>query len=371
MDYEVIIIGAGVVGLAIAAKLSKNRSCLVLEKNCSFGEETSSRNSEVIHGGMYYPTDSLKAKLCVEGKHRIYNWCEDRNIDYSKCGKLIIAIEQEDLGNMHRILKQGVDNNVKGLKNIRVEEAKEIEPNVKCTGALYSEYSGIVDSHKLMQSYEDEAKRNNADFAYNHKVINISKVNNEYQIEVKTSNNEIFSVSSKFIINCGGLYADKIAEMIGIDINKNKYELILAKGNYFRLAPSKKNLLNRLIYPAVKKDFTHLGIHATVELDGSIKFGPDIHFLQKKIQDYSVDESLREIFYNSISKYIDGIEIDDISPDYSGIRAKLQIYDDRFRDFIIRNEKDNGFDNFINLIGIESPGLTCSLEIAELVNKIM
>lgn len=367
MDFDFVIIGAGVVGLAIASELSdKHKNILVLEKNISFGQETSSRNSEVIHAGMYYPENSLKAQLCVEGNRLIYDWCEKFHIPNQKIGKYIIAISEEDIPSLISLYEQGIKNGVPDLQLIDKAIFNKSEPNIKAELALFSPTTGIIDSHSFMQSLEANATNNRVTFAYNHQVEGIEKTSEGYKITVLVGN-EKFSFTTKVIINSAGLNSDKIAEMVGINIDEYNYRLTFAKGHYFRLIPSKSSVAEHLIYPAPQKNWTGIGIHITKDLAGSIKFGPDIKYMSENIQDYFFDADIKEKFLESIQRYVPSVFPDDIYPDQVGIRPKLQKAGEPFRDFIIQEESAKGLPNFCNLIGIESPGLTASLAIAKYI----
>jgi L-2-hydroxyglutarate oxidase LhgO len=371
MDYDAIVIGAGVVGLAVAMKISEQMNVLVLERHSSFGRETSSRNSEVIHAGIYYPQDSLKAKLCVKGNDLLYQWCEKHDIPHKRIGKYIVAVTEEEATKLTNILKRARNNGVKEIDFADMTKFRNDEPYVKAIASLWSPNTGIVDSHQLMASFEKCCIDNNVDFAYNHEVFRIEKLENGFKIYVKGPEKEEYAVSSTKIINSAGLDSDTIASLAGIDIDKENYRLHYSKGHYFRIIPNKYHLVSHLIYPVPPKGLTNLGIHITVELDGSIKLGPDIEWLKYRRQDYNVSNILHNKFYESVSWYLNGIEHDDIFPDYSGIRPKLQRNGGEWRDFIIKEETEKGLNGFINLIGMESPGLTCCLSIAEYVNNIM
>lgn len=370
-DFNVVIIGAGVVGLACAEKLSeKYPNIILIEKHNSYGMETSSRNSEVIHSGMYYPTNSLKAKLCVKGNESIYQYSDKNKIPYNKCGKLIISLDIGGDSKREKIFRQGVANNVKSLFYLEKEEAEKLEPKIMFSKALYSPNTGIIDSHKLMQSFKNNAEKNDCDFAFNHEVLSVKQENNYYRIYVKDKDGFDFEITSDIVINAAGLNSDKIAESLGIDIRKNNYELNYVRGHYFKLDSKYKNTINHLIYP-VPSDNYGIGIHVTLDLAGYLKLGPDTEFLKNNIIDYSVSNNLLEKFFIAGSSYIKELKKEELSPDQSGIRPKLQKQGENFRDFVIKNESDKGFKNFINLIGIESPGLTCSLEIAKMVDEII
>lgn len=368
---DVLIIGAGAVGLAIARSLSASESSIiVLERNGSFGQETSSRNSEVIHGGMYYPADSLKAKLCVRGRELLYDFCQRNNVPHKKTGKLIVAVEKEEVAGLERLFKDGAKNGVSGLKMLKGEEAKALEPNVSCIRALHSPETGIVDSHIFMRKLMDQAKANGAMIVFNSEVIVIEKRAGNYRVKVQDVDGGS-ELSARIVINCAGLDSDLIAEMAGIDIKGCNYDLHYCKGRYFRVSGNKANMIKMLVYPVPKPKSGGLGVHATPDLTGGLRLGPDHEYLNNRVKDYVVDGSLGESFYRSVKMFLPFIEANDISPDTAGIRPKLQPEDGPFRDFVIKEESDKGLGGFVNLIGIESPGLTASLAIAEYVAQIL
>jgi len=372
MDYDVIIIGAGVVGLACSVRIAQTQlRTLVIERHPSFGYETSSRNSEVVHAGIYYPNNSLKAKLCVAGNKSIYKWAEMHDVAFKRMGKYIIATDSYEDEQLEKILENAKTNGVENIYRKSLEEIKRDEPNLKAIGAIWSGTSGIIDSHALMKSFQTEASRNGCDFAYNHEVVAIEFKSNCYELTIKLPDSSYFTVTSKWIVNSAGLDADRIAEMAGIDIEKAKYRLHYCKGHYFRVASSKIDLVRHLIYPAPPKDMTSLGIHITLDLNGEMKLGPDTEYLDSRVQDYSVPQNLNEKFYRAVTRYLIGLNIEDISPDQAGIRPKLQAEGEAVRDFVICEESGKNLPFLINLIGIESPGLTSCLEIADLVANII
>jgi len=366
----VVVVGGGVVGLSCAYFLSQRFSVLLVERHPSFGWETSSRNSEVIHSGIYYPAGTLKAKLCVEGNRSIYHWCQQYNVPYKNVGKLIVATEEEEVGYLENLMIRAEENGVADVHFLSAQEIRQLEPNVNAIAALWVKTTGILDSHRLMDSLYANALHNSCDFAFRHTVVSIDKVGEQYIFNITNTDGEIFNITSRFVVNSAGLESDRIFSLLGVDVDKLGYTLQWAKGNYFRIRPSKSNLASRLIYPVPPADSSFLGIHLTVELDGNLKLGPDLVYLDNRIQDYSVSEELRDKFYRSAAKYLRGLEPEDLQPDQAGIRPKLKSFKE-YPDFIIKEESENDFPGFINLIGIESPGLTCCLEIGKMVNDII
>ena len=365
---NITIIGAGVCGLATSFILSqKYKDILVVEQHDSFGRETSSRNSEVIHAGIYYPKNSLKAKLCIEGKQMLYDLCQTHSIPHQKLGKILVVCDAQEEKTVENIQRNAFENGVKNLRFLEKGEITALEPNIQAQKALLCPDTGIIDSHKLMHFLSEKSKRNSVDFAYNIKVVDIIKKDSGYEVTVKEPSGEPFSFETNIIINAGGFYADQIASMAGINIKENKYKIHYSKGQYFRISNPKKFNIKHLIYPPPSS--ADLGIHITPDLAGGLRLGPDAAFVD--CVDYNVDEQDKKKFVTSVSRFLKNLSADDLAPDTCGIRAKLQSPTDNFRDFVITNEKDNGLEGFINLLGIESPGLTACLAIAEMVKNLL
>lgn len=371
-QLNITIIGAGVIGLSIAQELSKSYDkTLLIERHNSFGQETSSRNSEVIHAGIYYKKGSLKAATCVEGSRLLYELCSTQNIPYKKTGKLIVATNRKEVISLKKLLENAKLNGVGGLLFLEPKDIKRFEPSIEAKAAIYSPQSGIIDTHSLMKYLELTAKTNGLDIAYNVTVLGIDRKNSSYKIMVRDSDNENFSFESKILINCAGLEADIIAQMAGIDIIKNRYALIYCKGEYFRIAPKKAAKISRLIYPVPKKPSEGLGIHATPDLSGGFRLGPDCEYIDRNKADYSVNPAKKAVFFDLVKTFLPFLEENGLSADTSGIRPRLYKEGEPERDFIINEESKNGLPGFINLIGIESPGLTSALSIARLVKHLL
>jgi L-2-hydroxyglutarate oxidase LhgO len=359
---DITIIGAGVVGLAIAAQVaSKDREVYVLEKNETFGLEISSRQSGVIHSGIYYPENSLKAKLCVAGNRILYELCERYDIGYRRLGKLIVATSDEEAGELQTLLERGRRNGVEGLRILSRQEVKELEPNVEGVAAILSPSTGIIDSHGLMKYFIAKAKDGGAQIAYQTKAVGMEKVAEGYKVTVEDSAGE-FSFITRILVNCAGLYCDKVAELAGIDIAKAGYKLHYCKGEYFSVSSGRSRLVKRLIYPVPPPKITGVGIHITFDLEGRMRLGPSIQYVDSI--DYAVDNQHKRLFYDSVRRFLPWITYDDLEPEMAGIRPKLQEAGGDFKDFVIREESNKGLPGFINLIGIESPGLTASPAIA-------
>lgn len=369
-EADITIIGAGVVGLAIAAEVANGeRGVFILEKNQTFGQETSSRNSQVIHAGIYYPEGTLKAKTCVEGNAILYQLCNQYAIDYKRLGKLIVAVDDEETEQLEALWRRGKRNGIESLEMLSKQDVKQIEPNIRAVAALFSPSSGVVDAHALMRYFLGKARDNGAKIVYKTKVIGIEKEgNNGYKVTGEDQSGN-FSFITRVLINCAGLNSDKVASLAGIDTSKAGYNLHYCKGEYFKLTKGKSKLVKRLVYPVPELKATGLGIHVTPGLDGRVLLGPNARYVDSI--DYSVDEQQKEAFCESVARFLPIIRYEDLEPEMAGIRPMLREPDGEFRDFVIRDEHDKGLPGFINLIGIESPGLTSCPAIAKYVGEII
>ncbi len=367
-DTSLTVIGAGTVGLALAARLAGRFPDLVLlERRKHHGTETSSRNSEVIHAGMYYTPGSLKARLCVEGNRLLYEYCLKHEVPYRRLTKIIVAMVPEEVTHLERILATGRRNGVE-LEMITGERSRELEPNVPAVAALFSPTTGVISAHGLMDALLHEARSKGATFQSSAEVIGLEKGNHDYRISIRTPGG-IESFTSDTVINAAGLECDTIASLVGIDPDAAGYRLHYCKGSYFSVAASKSGVVGRLVYPVPTT--VSLGVHALVDIAGRLRFGPDAEFLDERTLDYRVDVEKRAAFARGVQRLVPSLTEDDLSPDISGIRPKVQAKGDPPRDFIIRDEADRGFPGLINLIGIESPGLTSCLAIARHVEELI
>ena len=370
MDTEITIIGAGVIGLAIAEQVSgEHKNVLLIEKHLSFGQETSSRNSEVIHAGIYYTRNSLKAKLCVEGKLLLYDYCKKYEVPYRNCGKLIVATSEKEIDIIEGIRQTAIRNGVNDLVMFGKEQIAELEPNIFAVKAIYSPSTGIVDSHSLMKQYETNAINNGCQIVYGSEVTGIKQIQNGYKIELLDADKEKYSFTTRIIINSAGLTSDKISEMAGI--KDDNLKILFCKGEYFRINPPKNKLISRLVYPVPHQNMEGIGIHVTVDMGGGVKLGPDVKYLESNVYDYKLTASKQEAFFKSAKKFLPFLEIDDIAPEMAGIRPKIQKPGEPLRDYYIIEETVRGYPGFINLIGMESPGLTSSIAIAKYVDKLI
>lgn len=365
-DAKITIIGAGVVGLAIAAKLSETKdSIFVIERNKLLGQETSSRNSEVIHAGIYYPKGSLKAKLCVKGRKLLYSFCDEFKIPHKNCGKLIVATTEKEIPILDEIKQKALNNGVDDLMFFNQDEIKAYEPNIFALKALFSPSTGIIESHSYMKQLETLAVNKGTEMVYGTKVTALKKLDQGYEITLLEPDGTTYSFNSEIVINAAGLESDLIAQML--EIKDEDLKIQFCKGQYFSVNPPKNRLLTRLVYPVPDPNMVALGIHVTIDLSGGVKLGPDAIYLDKNNYDYKVDHSRKQIFYDSVKRFLPFLNMDDLSPEMAGLRPKIQKEGEAFKDFYIREESERGYTGFINLIGIESPGLTASLAIAKMV----
>lgn len=362
MDADITIIGAGVVGLAIAAELADGRSNIfIIDKEASHGRGISSRNSEVIHAGIYYPPGSLKAALCVEGRDLLYETCVKHNIPHRRSGKLIIAVTEHDREEIGRLYENAVNNGVSSVSIIDQSRIRKLEPHIKAVGGLYSPDTGIVSVHALMDHYLHKSARSGAEIVLGTEVLGIDREDSGYRVYTRNIEGERFDFISERVVNASGLQSDIIARMIGAE-----YTLHYCKGDYFSIANVKAGAVSRLVYPVPERDHVGLGVHLTLDLGGRMKLGPDTTYIART-EDYRVDAAKAGKFFEAAVKFLPFVRREDIVPDMSGIRPKLQGPGEGFRDFVIRED----LPGFINLIGIESPGLTSAPAIARYVKRMI
>jgi L-2-hydroxyglutarate oxidase LhgO len=357
---DVTIIGAGVIGLAVAAEISRpDWSIFIIEKNTTHGRGISSRNSEVIHGGIYYPQNSLKASLCVEGNRLLYEIASSHHIPHKKTGKMIVATTRRDTAVLEELYANGRANGAENLQILNKKQVGAMEPHVQAQAALHSPDTGIISVHDLMNFYLTQAQRRKAQVFYRTEILHIEKEGNHYRLTAQHDKKEVFEFSSAVVINAAGLESDKLANLLGTD-----YHLHFCKGSYCSLSGIRAGTIKRLVYPTPAGNQAGLGIHLTMDLQGRFKLGPDATYIERK-EDYSVDALKAEIFYQSAKKFLPFLKKENIYSDMAGIRPKLQGPGEDFCDFVIRED----FPGFINLVGIESPGITASPAIARHVRK--
>ncbi len=361
---ECVVVGAGVVGLAVARRLAMaGREVVVLEAAETIGTGTSSRNSEVIHAGIYYATDSLKARLCVAGNEALYAYCAARAIAHARVGKIIVATNDDEVAILHRLRDQGLTNRVPGLEIIDGAATRALEPRIISAGALLSPSSGIIDSHGLMLSLQGDAEAHGAAFAFNTPLVG-GKAGAE-GIRIEAGGAAPMALDCAVLVNAAGLGAQAVAAAIDGIPAATIPRRHLAKGSYFTL--SGKAPFSRLIYPVPGP--ASLGIHFTVDLGGRPRFGPDAEWVDDI--DYDVDPRRAEAFYAAIRRYWPDLADGALHPAYAGVRPKVQAPGEPPADFVIQGAAVHGVPGLVNLFGIESPGLTASMAIADHVAAML
>jgi L-2-hydroxyglutarate oxidase LhgO len=355
---DAVVIGAGVLGLAVARTLAMaGRDVVILEAERAIGTHASSRNSEVIHAGIYYPRDSLKARTCVEGRHRLYAYCAERGVPYRSCGKLIVATDNAQVDELECLRRRAHANGVTDVVRLRSPQVRAMEPVLQCVGALHSPSTGIIDSHALMRAYLGDAERSGAMLALNCRVLH--GLRRTDGIELHVANAE--PILAAEVVNSAGLRAPTLARSMEGYPSELAPPEHYAKGNYYALAmPSP---FSRLVYPVPEPG--GLGVHVTLDLGGRARFGPDVEWVDEI--DYSVDPQRAEHFYAAIRRYWPGLPDAVLQPDFAGIRAKITGRDAPAADFVVQGATAHGVPGLVNLFGIESPGLTASLPLADAV----
>ncbi|MFK7859897.1 MAG: NAD(P)/FAD-dependent oxidoreductase [Granulosicoccus sp.] len=367
VECECVVIGAGVVGLAIAARLAEQgREVVIVEAEADFGTVSSARNSEVIHAGIYYAKNSLKARYCVRGKHLLYAYCQQRQIPYRQCGKLIVATDDGQLQQLEQIRLRARANGVVDMETLTMAQAHALEPSLACTGALLSHSTGILDSHAFMVSLLGDAENHGAVLVCRTRVEAIIHHEHKDCYELSINDGEERStLTASQVINAAGHGACSLSGTIAQIPETHRAQPLMYKGNYFSLAI--KSPFSRLVYPV--PEAAGLGVHLTIDMAGRARFGPDVEPVDT--EDYRVDPARAEGFTKAIRKYWPDLPDNALLPDYSGIRPRVRIGGELYPDFMLQGPADHGLSGLINLLSIESPGLTASLAIAEAVTAIL
>ncbi len=360
---DAVVIGAGVVGLAVARELAlAGREVIVLESENAMGTATSSRNSEVIHAGIYYPQGSLKARACVEGRILLYEFCSSRGIPHLRCGKLIVATDKAQLGELEAIRAKAHANGVPDVDWMSLDQARALEPAVACVGALHSPSTGVIDSHAYMLALRGEAESRGTMLAFLSRVER-ARVGGSGTIDLEVGGAEPMSLSASTVVNAAGLTAPSLAKRIeGYPADKAPPEFY-AKGNYYSLVG--RSPFKRLVYPVPEPG--GLGVHVTIDLGGQARFGPDVEWVERI--GYDVDPRRADRFYAAIRRYWPGLPDGALAPGYAGIRPKIAGPEDPAPDFVVQGPAEHGVAGLVNLFGIESPGLTASLALAREVAR--
>jgi L-2-hydroxyglutarate oxidase LhgO len=364
MDVQTVVVGAGVVGLAVARALAlSGREVLVLEAESSFGQGISSRNSEVIHSGIYYAPGSLKARLCVAGREQLYAYCAERGIAHRQLGKLIVATSDADIATLERYRELARANGAGELRWVPPAEVREMEPEVVCVRAIHAPRTGIVDSHALMLALLGDLEARGGQVAYRSPLLSGAAIAGGFELRV--GGDEPSTLACAELVNCAGLAAPDVARTIDPlhlqDLPKARY----AKGHYYSLTGAAP--FRRLVYPVAEA--AGLGVHVTLDLGGRAKFGPDVQWVESV--DYAFDDTRRARFAAAIRRYWPAVDEARLQPDYTGIRPKISGPGEPAADFRIDGPDAHGIAGLVNLMGIESPGLTAALAIGERVRDML
>ncbi len=372
MEIGTTIIGAGVIGLAIAAEISKqDRNIYVIESNASFGNEISSRSGEVVHAGVYYPTDSLKARLCVEGNHRLRKLCESRQIPLRLCGKIIVATSEEEVPRLEALARRARDNGVNGLDLLSGSACRKLEPQLNAVAALHVTTAGIIDSRQLIRHFVAQAGMNAVSFVYQTRILSVVKREpGRYVVQVVYPDGETEKFVTQRIINAAGLDADQIAAGMGLDIDRQGYRQYFWKSDYYAVQWP-KDTLTRLIDPVPELHVPGCDVRTLPDLNGRLKLRPRSTYMPERELNYTVDPMRLDACFNAARRYLPNLRREDIRPEMVGIQPKLQRPGDSERDFVIQEESENGLPGVVNLAGIESPGLTACMAIAKYVSNLI
>jgi L-2-hydroxyglutarate oxidase LhgO len=359
--YQLAIIGAGAVGLSIARYFQMERgwACLAIEKEEAVGQGISSRNSEVIHAGIYYPTDSLKAQLCVRGKERLYHYLDRNDLPHRCCGKYIMA-PQHEIDQLAFLERQGQANGVEDLITVSGKDLQEIYPFLACWPALYCSDTGIFAVDSWMHRLRGEFQAADGDLALNTRFVSMSPANHGFNLDLEDRSGENAHIQTERVVNAAGLNALEVAEQAGFEYGKRGFEVRFCKGSYFKV-PEARGLFRHLIYPLPGENF--LGIHVKLDLLDEIGLGPDAVYQDENMLNYVVDPSREEQFRSDVRQYWPTVDEYRMEADWAGIRPHLFVNGSHYRDFIIAHETDAGCPGWVNLLGMDSPGLTSAMEL--------
>ena len=371
-DVEVAVIGAGALGTAAAAALAPRHSLLVVERHEGSGRETSSHNSGVIHAGIYYPTGSLKHRACIEGNALLYEWCEARNVVHRRCGKLIVALADDEIDGLDAVVEQARANGVPGISRLTGVEARAIEPAVPAAAALLSESSGVVDQAGLVRSFEGAAVEGGALFAYQHEVLTVERDGAGFRLELLDADGRRSELRSAARANAAGPGAPRIAAALGYPLDGEgevpRLRQTASRGRYYDVVgPGLAQAVTRLIYPLPDHAGAALGVHLTIDTDGALHLGPDATWLEDDaVLDYRNSDEGRAEFLAAGQRLLPALTDDDLAPGQVGYRPKLHNAGEPQADFLVWH--DGGY---VHLGGIESPGLTAALPLADLVADLL
>ncbi|HEX2483770.1 MAG TPA: NAD(P)/FAD-dependent oxidoreductase [Myxococcota bacterium] len=367
-EIDVLVVGAGIVGLATAAALARRgRSAIVLERREAIARETTSRNSEVVHAGLYYPEGSLKARFCVEGRERLYARCAALGLPHRALGKLVVAAEPAELPALEALAQRAERNGAPGLRLLSGTDAAKLEPHVRAVAALHSPRTGIVDAAAFALSYLAEAEAHGAALALRTELEALERSAAGWRASARSEEGEVAQLDVAAVVNAAGLGADRVASLAGIDVDAAGYRQHPCKGDWFALAPGAPLRFERLVYPL--PGGAGLGVHVTLDLGGRVRFGPDAEYVDAPR--YDVDPRKASAFAAAAGRYVPALRSEWLAPDSAGIRPKLSGPGEPFRDFVVAEESPRGLAGLVNLLGIESPGLTAAPAIAEHVATLL
>jgi L-2-hydroxyglutarate oxidase LhgO len=367
-EADVLVVGAGVVGLAVAAALARRgRDVVVLERRARIAQETSSRNSQVIHAGIYYPEGSAKARLCVRGRELLYARCRAHGVPHRAVGKVIVATQPSELPVLEELQRRGTRNGAPGLELLDAAALARREPQVRALGGLLSPRTGILDVHALCLSFAAEAEAHGATLALRSELLAAEPAAGGFRVDVRGPDGACTQARCAALVNAAGLAADRVAAAAGLDVERVGYRIHPCKGDYFAVAPGAPLRVNGLVYPV--HGAAGLGIHVTLDLGGRLRLGPDATYVDEV--DYAVDAAKAEAFAAAARRYLPELRAEWLSPDQAGVRAKLAAPGEAFRDFVIAEESARGRPGLVSLVGIESPGLTAAPAIAEEVADLL
>lgn len=378
-DTKVTIIGGGIVGCAIAAVCGRlGLPAVLLEKEAGLGRGTTSRNSEVSHGGMYYPTGSMKAQFCVEGRRLLKEFCLKAGVGYQECGKLIVAVREDEIPQLESLLALGQANAVEDLVLLNGDQVRQMEPEISAVAALWSPRTALVDAEGAAKALGQEAAEAGVQIMTAADVESLERVGGTWQVGVRSAEGgrrEGWTHSSDFVVNAAGLFADHMAALAGVDIALRKWSLVRIKGNYFGINPKHTGRIRRLVYPVPPLDHSSLGVHLCLDLGGQLRLGPDVEYsgsdkdlVPGQELSYHVDPSRVDSFFEGARSFLPWLEKSDLTGDMCGYRPKLAAHG--FHDFVVSRESGS-LEGLINLIGIDSPGLTSAPAIAEHVGRLL
>jgi L-2-hydroxyglutarate oxidase LhgO len=369
---DIAIIGAGVIGLAIAAELSAREQVVVIERHESYGRETSSHNSGVVHAGIYYPPDWLKTTLCIEGNALLYEWAANHGVRARRCGKVIIATGESEIGVLEQLHAAARANGVNGLRTLTRAEVSELEPSVRATSGIFSETSGVIDQMELMRSLLSAAESNGAVVAFKHDLIGIERTSGRFELSINDPTGGTFELDARVVVNAAGLTSDRVAALLGYPLDGDRsvprLRQTFVKGHYYDIIDrAKASALRHLVYPLPHSERSGLGVHVTLDIDGGVHLGPDTEWLPDGAPlDYRADDTRRDQFVEAAQAYLPWLTRDDILPGHVGYRTKLHDPGGGPADFLIWHDR-----GYVHLGGIESPGMTASLAIARHVASIL